>query len=109
MGAAPVLPQAGLAVTESYLEAHGDILPALQTALVEATASVNADPARAASDAAASLGMPWPILEKAIPHSNLVAIPASQARPSLDSMFSTLAEFDPAIIGGSLPDAEFYL
>ncbi len=108
-GGEPVLPQAGLAATETFLAAHGSLLPALQEALARATAAVNADPARAANDAAASLGLPWPIMEQSIPFSNLVAIPARDARPSLEAMFETIAATNPEVIGGALPPAEFYL
>ncbi|HYG86309.1 MAG TPA: ABC transporter substrate-binding protein [Azospirillum sp.] len=108
-GLDPTLPQAGLGVTTAFLDSHAPVVEALHEALVRATASVNADPARAASDAAAPLGLPWPVIEKAIPHSNLVAIRARQARPTLEAVFQAASEFDPKIIGGKLPAADFYL
>lgn len=108
-GLAPTLPQAGLGVTTAFLDAHTPAVEALHEALVRATASVNADPARAANDAATPLGLPSPVIEKAIPHSNLVAIRASEARPTLEAVFRAVAEADPKIIGGKLPAAEFYL
>jgi NitT/TauT family transport system substrate-binding protein len=36
-------------------------------------------------------------------------LPARDARPALEKFFSALAESNPAIIGGRLPDDEFYL
>lgn len=108
-GLGPALPQAGLGVSAAFLESHASVVEALHEALVGATASVNADPARAASDAAAPLGLPWPVIETAIPYSNLVAIRASQARPALETVFRAVSEFDPKIIGGKLPAADFYL
>ena len=108
-GLGPALPQAGLGVTTAFLESHAPAVEALHEALVGATASVNADPARAAGDAATPLGLPGPVIEKAIPHSNLVAIRASQARLTLEAVFRTVSEFDPKIIGGKLPAADFYL
>jgi NitT/TauT family transport system substrate-binding protein len=38
-----------------------------------------------------------------------VAIRSGKARPAIEVMLSTLAESDPAIIGGHLPDDGFYL
>jgi len=108
-GLGTVLPQAGLGVTNAFLADHAPAVEALQAGLAAATASVNADPARAASDAAAPLSLPWPVIEQAIPHSNLVALRASAARESLESLFRAVSEFDPKIIGGALPPAEFYL
>ncbi|CAO3428907.1 ABC transporter substrate-binding protein [Azospirillum doebereinerae] len=108
-GLGTVLPQAGLGVTDAFLADHAPAVEALHAALVAATASVNADPARAASDAAAPLSLPWPVIEQAIPHSNLVAQRASAAREPLESLFRAVSEFDPRIIGGALPPADFYL
>lgn len=108
-GLATVLPQAGLGVSSAFLAEHPATVEALHDALTKATASVNADPARAANDAAAPLGLPWPVIEQAIPHSNLVAQRASAVREPMEAVFRALAEFDPKIIGGTLPAADFYL
>lgn len=108
-GSPPVLPQAGMGITDAFREELGPGLGLLQDALVEAAASVNADPARAAADAADVLEMPRPVLETSIPHSNLVATPARQARPALEAMFKAIAAFEPAVIGGRLPPPDFYL
>ena len=108
-GGAPVLPQAGLAATQAFLDHGRELLPQLQEVLERATAAVLADPGRAASDATAALEMPAPVLALSIPHSRLVTRPASQARPAIESMLSLMAKGDPAIIGGQLPDDGFYL
>ncbi len=108
-GGAPVLPQAGLAATQVFLDRGRELLPRLQAVLEQATAAVLADPVRAASDATAALEMPAPVLALSIPHSRLAARPASQSRPAIKSMLSLMAKGDPAIIGGQLPDDGFYL
>jgi len=108
-GGSPVLPQAGLALTVPFMEANPGIADALQQIAEEATESVNADPARAAADATAALEMPAAILVASLPTSKLVARRASTARADIEAMLSTLAEADPAIIGGKLPDDGFYL
>lgn len=107
-GLGPVLPQAGLAVTRAFSEAHGDLIAPLQAALEAATAAVLADPAAAAKAAAPKLELPEPILAASIPHSRLVARPASALRVQIEAMLGLMAEHDPAIIGGKLPGAEFY-
>lgn len=107
-GLGPVLPQAGLAVTQAFSEAHGDLIAPLQAALEAATAAVLADPATAAKAAAPKLELPEPILAASIPHSRLIARPASAMRPEIEAMLGLMAEGDPAIIGGKLPGAEFY-
>lgn len=107
-GLGPVVPQAGLAVTEGFVAEHGDLIAPLQAILVEATADVLADPEAAAAHAAAYLDQPAPMLAASIPHSRLVATPASQSRPALEAMYGLMAASDAAIIGGGLPDDGFY-
>lgn len=108
-GSHATVPQAGLAVTRTLLDSRPDLVEALQTALEKVTREVLAAPARAANSAASSLEMPWPVLEKSIAFSNLVAIRASVARPQLETMFQTIAANDVSLIGGKLPDTAFYL
>lgn len=76
-----------------------------QAASVDA---VNADP-KAAGEAIEALGIvKAPIAEKAIPRCNLVCITGEEMQQSLESYLSTLHAFDPAIIGGEMPDENFY-
>lgn len=108
-GGPSVLPQAGLAVTGDFLEAHADQMPAILAALEAATAAVLADPEKAAGDATEALGLPAPLLAASIPHSNLVARPASDARADIERMLTAMAGEDMKAIGGALPGDEFYL
>ena len=108
-GNPPDLPQAGMAVTDAFLKAHPEHVDLLHEALAKATAAALAAPAVAAGSAAATLELPWPVIEKAIPHSRLVCTRAREARPSLERLFKTVAEYEPNVIGGRLPDAGFYL
>lgn len=103
------LPQAGIGVTERFLASHGGVVEALHAGLVVAAASANTDPVRAAADSAQELWVPAAIIEKSIPFSNLVATRARDARPALEAVFRSVAEFDDKIIGGKLPPADFYL
>ncbi len=107
-GLGPVVPQAGLAVTQGFSQAHGGLIAPLHAALEQATAAVLADPQTAAAQAAEALGLPAPLLAASIPFANLTATPASEARPTLEAMFSLMATQDPAILGGQLPDDGFY-
>ena len=108
-GAAPVLPQAGLAITGAFLDAHGDAVPEILSALQDANAEVLADPATAAANAAGMLGMPAPLLAASVPHSNLVARPAAEARADVERMLAAMAGPDLAAIAGKMPDDDFYL
>ena len=105
----PVMPQAGLALTQSFLDDHPDQAKALLAGLAQAAAAVNADPAAAANQAASALELPWPVLEASIPYSNLVAVAARDARTSIETLLKAVARTHPEMIGGRMPDASFYL
>lgn len=108
-GKEPVLPQAGMALTDALSAAAPELADGLQAALEAAADKVNADPANAAKVAAPSLDFPEPVLAASIATSKLVAMRSGHARPAIEAMLSTLADSDPAIIGGHLPDDGFYL
>ncbi len=108
-GAAPVLPQAGLAVSQPFLDANGDDLSALLDVIETATTEVLADPQIAATNATEALGMPAPLLAASVPSSNFVARRATEARADIERMLTAMAGEDFARIGGALPDDAFYL
>lgn len=108
-GAEPVLPQAGLAVTGDFLETRGDALPEILSIIEAATAEVLADPQAAAAHATEALGMPTPLLAASVPHSNLVARPATEAREDIERMLTAMTGPSFEKIAGRLPDDAFYL
>ncbi len=109
VGGTGFIPQAGVVVTQPFVERVGRKgLESLQSALQAAVDFTIAHPLRASVSAASELGLMGAVVAEAIPYSNLAALPASTIRPDLERFFSILAEDDPRIIGGKLPDDEFY-
>ena len=103
-GLRPVLPQACLAIRSEYAEAHPELSAALVEALKTGAASVNANPAQAAADAAALLEGKAKVLEQAIPYASISVMTASEARPEIEALYTALMAADPKIIGGKMPD-----
>ena len=99
-GAAPVLPQAGLAVTQGFLDDHGAALPDLLAALEAATVDVLANPEAAAANATEALGMPAPLAGRVDPAWQSCRAPAAEARPDIERMLTAMAGPDMARIGG---------
>lgn len=56
----------------------------------------------------AGLGLKAPIATKAIPSSNFVYIPATEARTEIEKLLSVYLEYAPSAVGGKLPDEGFY-
>ncbi|MFP7674839.1 ABC transporter substrate-binding protein [Marivita sp. S0852] len=108
-GGAGVLPQAGLAVTSGFLDAHGSALPDILNVLESATIEVLEHPEDAAGHAAGPLKMPVALLAASVPHCNLVARSGDQARADIERMLSAISGEEYQKIGGALPGDDFYL
>lgn len=96
-------------VRTTFLEEHP--AAAAQFALDQAACveQVNADPS-AAGEAIEALGIvKAAVAEKAIPRCNLVCIDGPELREALEAYLATLYGFDPAIVGGAMPEDDFYL
>lgn len=102
------IPQAGLAVTETFLDAHPDIVAALHAASVEAAGWVATYPKEAAALVADQLKLPATIVEASLPRFRLKVASAKEARGDLEAYFQALMTLSPDIVAGHLPDAAFY-
>lgn len=102
------IPQAGLAVTETFLNAHPDIVAALHAASVEAAGWVGENPKEAAALIASSLKLPVPIIEASLPRFRLKVASALEAKADLEAYFGALMTLSPDIVAGRLPESAFY-
>ncbi|EPJ45368.1 MAG: ABC transporter substrate-binding protein [Osedax symbiont Rs1] len=108
-GGSPRIPQAGLLVNRQLVDTSPDLLRAIQQDCVTSSAWAINNPAEAGVLAQDYIGIKAKITEKSMPFINLDATPAQTAKKELESFFAKLAELSPAIIGGKLPDNDFYL
>ena len=108
-GRAPRIPQAGMMIAQSLLDAQPDLIGDLQAEIIRSTAwSVN-NPVSASRIGADYMDIKAPVIEKSIPFSNMAADTAHNARADLENFFTVLGGITPQIIGGKLPDDDFYL
>ncbi|MDQ2094022.1 ABC transporter substrate-binding protein [Rhodalgimonas zhirmunskyi] len=107
-GTAPSLPQASLAIRADYAAEYPGLIPALREAISAAAVDLNADPAKAAANAAPFVERKAGLLAQAIPFANLHGEPANEARPKLEALYSALLDADPGIIGGKMPGEALY-
>lgn len=108
-GRAPRLPQAGVMVTEQLVERHPQLIAAIAAGLRRSTEWVGNNPASAGRLGAGYLDLKAPIIERSLEWSNLTADSAAEARADLEAMFAMLAESNPAVIGGRMPESRFFL
>jgi NitT/TauT family transport system substrate-binding protein len=103
-------PMTVLVVDAAFAASAPEALHAILSACKSSIEWVQANPAEAGALVEKhGLGLRAPVVSAAIPRSNYVFIPASEARPSLEALFRVFLEFSPVSIGGSLPRDSFYL
>lgn len=99
-------PQAGIFVKKGI---NDDALNAYLNQVDASITEALNDPAAVAQMAVdLDYGFPLPVLTGAIPRSNLMFKNAADSRAALESYFGYIIDFNPALIGGSLPGDEFY-
>jgi NitT/TauT family transport system substrate-binding protein len=103
-------PMTVLAVNGDFAVQNPSVVSIILAALDDSIKWVVSHPAEAGILAEKhDLGFPSAAASQAIPRSNYVFIPAREARASMESLFRVFLEFSPDTIGGSLPQASFYL
>lgn len=107
-GSSPRVPQAGIVVPGHIAENPG-ALAAVLTALEESVDLVNASSPETVEILSKTSGVPSEVVADAIPRLNLEVVSGAEAQEELEKFFAELASLSPDIIGGELPDDEFYL
>ncbi|AEJ19451.1 ABC transporter substrate-binding protein [Gracilinema caldarium] len=103
-------PMTVLVVSRDLAQKHTAALKAIYEAVENSIVWVTGHPAEAGALVEKyNLGIKAPVATVAIPKSSYVFIPAPQARPSLEALFSAFLEYAPQSIGGKLPSDNFYL
>jgi NitT/TauT family transport system substrate-binding protein len=100
--------QAGLAVSEDFLQADPDIVAAVHAGCVAGAQWTLAHPAEAGRLGASYLNLPAEIVTRSIPRFRLAVESAMDARPDMENYFADLMEMSPEIVGGRLPPERYY-
>jgi len=102
-------PMTLLAVDGAFATANPGAIAKILDAVKNSIEWVTAHPAEAGALAEKyDLGLKAAVVAAAIPKSNYVFIPAVEARPSLEALFTLFLENAPVSIGGALPGDKFY-
>lgn len=102
-------PTSALVVRRALAVNHPTIVRAVLDAERASIAWATAHPKEAGALAERFLALPAAVVSEAMPRLNLRFAPALQARPGVQSFLEKFFAFDPASIGGKLPNDGFYL
>lgn len=109
-GTSSSYPQASLIAVGGFATREPEFVRKFMTAFGVAIDKVNANPQHAAQLASRYLKIPdAPVIATAIPRSNLKWVGAADARLPLEKYFEILYAHEPDVLGGKMPDENFYL
>lgn len=108
-GREPLIPQAGILVSAKLISEHPGLVDEMQKQLEEGIQFINDNPSEAAKIIQKyNEDVPVQVIEKVIPSLNLKFVSAKDAKEDLKFFFKELSTLSPEIIGGKLPDENFY-
>lgn len=103
------IPFAGIAVLPPILENNPNAVNDFVQAYKEATDWVIAHPQESGALAEKYIeGVKAPAVISSLQHSQLEVVPIAEVREDLEFFFTQLSKLSPEIIGGKLPDDDFY-
>ncbi len=109
IGGGSKIPQAGMMISGKLAKERPELVDAFNKAMVTSGRWTRNNPASAAKIGSTYLGLKAPIIERAIPFSNIDVKSGKASRSELERFYNVLKGMSPAIIGGKLPGGNFYL
>jgi len=108
-GREPYIPQIGTIAVTDLIDQHPEVIAAIQEGLQESVTWIQENPADAASLGGPYLsGLKAPVIQNSLDRTPFRFMTATDARETVEFYFTKLAELNPEIIGGQLPDDGFY-
>lgn len=102
-------PITAVVVNPQLAEERPELVERFLSAYSDSIEWVNSNPAEAAELIGKYEVLPAALARPAIPNCNLEYIYSADARPVMEKFLQVLLDFNPASVGGSLPDDGFYL
>lgn len=103
------LPQAGMVVRNEFAASYPKAVSEFQNTYKSAVEWTAANPADAASLAAANMNIPAPVFVKSMEKTRLFFATGMEASGDVETYLSRLLDISPDMVGGKLPDEKFFL
>jgi len=107
-GQPPRFPQAGISILSRLQNDHPDVVEVIQTELRNSLDWIAQNPTAAAALGAKYMEIPPAVIEQSLQNNRFEYVPAVEARPELEEFYQALMQVNPKLLGGQLPNAEFY-
>jgi NitT/TauT family transport system substrate-binding protein len=103
-----LIAQGGIAVAGEFAAAYPALTRELLAAYGQSTREAATAPDAPARVAALELGIDAPSFRASLPRLNLAYRDATESRKAVEAFLAAFVSFDPASVGGKLPDSGFY-
>ena len=102
------IPYVGLFVSNQFLKEYSGLADILAGKYIEGVRYYNNNPEEAIKDASKYFNIPQPIMKQAWQRVNVNIYPDNESRELVNTYFNHILDMYPEMIGGNLPDEEFY-
>lgn len=103
------LPMGCIVMDREWAEANPSVVADFMTAYEASVQAINSDPLTGGQNVVeVGILKDVDLAQKAIPNSNIVFIPAEEAKEALNEYYQILLESEPKSIGGVIPGEDFY-
>ena len=102
------LPQTGMVIQNGFAQKYPKWVQEFQKTYAEAVVKIMEDPSIVSEVVEKEMGIPQVVFEEAMTRIHLEAVDASDGKEEVQAYLEALLALSPTMIGGSVPDAEFY-
>ena len=102
------LPQTGMVIQNGFAQKYPKWVQEFQKTYAEAVVKIMEDPSIVSEVVEKEMGIPQVVFEEAMTRIHLEAVHASDGKEEVQAYLEALLALSPTMIGGSVPDAEFY-
>lgn len=103
------IPQAGIICTSDFYNSNKDLIELLNSDLTAALDFVKKDIDKSAKLTSQYMEVPAKAIKKAFPYSNLVVKKARDNKDEIMKFYQVLFDIDPKILGGKMPNDDFFV
>ncbi len=103
------IPQAGVAVRETFANQNPQLISALQKAMEQSAKVLMKDNKRVVQMTETVWKGQGQVFVKSLPYWNINVQPAAEVQTDIEEFYQIMHKLNPAIIGGKLPPDEFYM
>ncbi|PNW44821.1 UNVERIFIED_CONTAM: nitrate ABC transporter substrate-binding protein [Euhalothece sp. KZN 001] len=102
-------PQAGVSILKSLTDQHPDVVELIHAELRNSLDWIQENPTAAAELGSKYMDLPPSVIEQSLAKNRFEYLSAAEAQSELEVFYQSLMQVNPKLLGGKLPNADFYV